>query len=94
MDCWQHEIEKATSEAEVVRSASDYLALWAPRELPPWSLGLSEMRICDGGDIERVNFHLSADNPKGKPTAACQSHLRELARYFSRASTRIGELRG
>ena len=54
MDCWHHEIEKATSEAEVVRSASDYLALWAPRELPPWSLGLSEMRICAGGDIEHI----------------------------------------
>ncbi len=94
MDCWHHEMEKATSEAEIVKNAGDYLKLWAPREIAPWRLGLSEMRIADGGDIERVNFHLSAAAPKSKPASASDSHLRELASYFSRASTRIGELRG
>ena len=94
MDCWHHEIDKATSEAEIVKSASDYLKLWAPREIAPWRLGLSEMRIADGGDIERVNYHLAAQPPKCKPSSASESHLRELASYFSRASTRISELRG
>jgi hypothetical protein len=93
MDCWHHEIEKATSEAEVVKSASDYLKLWAPREIAPWRLGLSEMRIADSADIERVKFHLAATPPKGKPSSASESHLRELAGYFTRAASRIGELR-
>jgi len=33
MDCWHHEIDKARTEEDVVRSASDYLMLWAPRGL-------------------------------------------------------------
>ena len=93
MDCWHHEIEKATSEAEIVKSAGDYLALWAPREIAPWSLGLSEMRIADGGDVERVSFHLKERPPKTPPSVR-ESHMRELARYFSHASTRISQLRG
>ena len=94
MDCWHYEIDKATSEAEIVKSASDYLALWAPREMAPWSLGLSEMRIADRDDIERVKFHLTARRPQGRPASAGESHLRELTGYFVRASARLGELRG
>ena len=94
MDCWHHEIDNATSEAEVVKSASDYLKLWAPREIAPWRLGLSEMRIADRGDIERVKFHLASTPPKSKPASASESHLRELAGYFAHASSKIGELRG
>ncbi len=90
-DCWHHEIEKATSEAEILKSASDYLALWAPREIAPWSLGLSEMRIADPDDIERVKLHLSERPPKA--ASGGESHLRELASYFTRASRRISELR-
>ena len=93
MDCWHHEIEKATSEAEVLKSASDYLVLWTPREIPPWRLGLSEMRIADREDIERVRFHLSERPANAKPASTGESHLRELAHYFSRASERIVELR-
>ena len=90
MDCWQHEIEKATSPAEVFSNASDYLALWAPREIAPSSLGLSEMRIADGDDIERVKLYLKERPPK--TASGRDSHLRELANYFSRASARLGEL--
>ena len=94
MDCWHHEIDKATSEAEVVKSASDYLNLWAPREIPPWRLGLAEMRIADGGDIERVNFHLASRGAASALAPGRESHMRELATYFNRASRRIVELRG
>ena len=45
MDCWHHEIERAASEAEVVKSASDYLFLWAPQELAPVTLGWRDLRI-------------------------------------------------
>jgi hypothetical protein len=91
MDCWHYEIDKATSEAEVVRSASDYLALWAPRELPPVQLGLAALRIENPDDIERVKSHL-ADRP-ATPMTPRDSHMRELADYFFHAATRIGELR-
>jgi hypothetical protein len=93
MDCWHHEIDKATSEAEVVRSAGDYLVLWAPREIAPTTLGLSALRIENCDDIERVKSHL-ADSPAAATAATPQqAHLRELADYFWHAASRIGELR-
>lgn len=93
MDCWHHEIEKATSEAQVVKSASDYLVLWAPRELEPTKLGLNALRIDSCDDIERVKSHLADSPASANPVTPRQAHLRELADYFWHASTRIGELR-
>jgi hypothetical protein len=92
MDCWHHEIETATSEAEVVRNAGEYLLLWAPRELSAGALGLPRMRIESTDDIERVSDRLAhtALPLDRTPQAA---HLRELARYFRHAATRLGELR-
>ena len=91
MDCWHHEIDKANSEAEVVRSAGDFLELWAPRHIPPTRLGLAAMRIENPDDIERVKTHL-ADRP-ATPGNVTDSHLRELADYFFHASNRVAELR-
>ena len=48
MDCWHHEIDKATTEDEVVNSAADFLALWAPQELAPLTLGWRDLRIESG----------------------------------------------
>lgn len=93
MDCWHHEIDKATSEAEVVRSASDYLVLWTPREITPTTLGLDELRIASCDDIERVRSRLPARASNSPPASKVESHLRELADYFIHASARIGELR-
>jgi hypothetical protein len=93
MDCWHHEIDKATTEAEVVRYAGDYLLLWAPRDLDPVNLGLAEMRIESSDDIERVKRWLG-DPQLGKSSATTnRSHLRELSSYFTHAASRIGELR-
>ena len=92
MDCWHHEIEKAKTPDEVVRSASDYLQLWAPRELDPMQLGLVDMHIETPDDIERVKRWLSESEPKASsPTHG--AHLKELAGYFWHASSRLGELR-
>jgi hypothetical protein len=90
MDCWTHELEKASTPEEVMHSANDYLCLWAPRELDSVDLGLAEMHIDSVEDIDRVKRSLMT------PYASLQgnsAHLRELATYFWRASTRIQELR-
>ena len=92
MDCWHHEIDTATSAAELVRNAGEYLLLWAPRELSPAALGLARMRIESTDDIERVNDRL-AHTALPTTSTAHAAHLRELARYFRHAATRIGELR-
>jgi hypothetical protein len=93
MDCWHHEIDKATSEAEIVKSASEYLDLWAPRDLPPIILGLSTLRIENGDDVFRVKENLADSPAKSRSLPPEQSHLREIADYFGHAASRIGQLR-
>jgi len=93
MDCWHDEIDKAMTEADIVRNASDYLVLWAPRELDAISLGLAEMRIGSPEDIERVKRWLGDTLLKDHFRVGNSAHLRELASYFSHAASRIGEIR-
>jgi len=93
MDCWHHEIDKATTEEEVVKCASDYLVLWAPRELEPLALGLVEMRIESGDDVERVKRWLTDSQASAYANSQHAAHLRELAGYFWHVSSRIGQVR-
>ena len=93
MDCWHHELENAASEAEIMKSATDYLRLWTPREMNAMSLGLEELKIRSTDDIETVKRRLS-DSPGFSDAKTREgSHVRELTAYFWRASARIGELR-
>jgi len=92
MDCWHHEIDKAKTVDEVVQSASDYLQLWAPRELDPMQLGLIDMEIDSPEDIERVKRWLCENQPSAvSPTHS--AHLKELTGYFWYAASRVGEIR-
>ena len=91
MDCWHDEIENATSEAQVMKGASDFLRLWAPRGMDPATLGLRALRIECSDDIERVKSRL-VDRPTEESKPA-QSHVRELAEYFSHAANRLSEIR-
>jgi hypothetical protein len=93
MDCWHHEIDKATTTAQVVKCAGDYLALWAPRELEPLAFGLVEMRIESTDDIERVKRWLTDNKASAYSNPSHAAHLRELAGYFWHASSRLAELR-
>ena len=93
MDCWYEELDKASNEDEVLRSATDYLQLWAPRQLDPMNLGLIELRIESGDDIERVRRSLKGSASLAAPSTPQAAHLRELATYFGHAATRMRELR-
>ena len=85
MDCWHREIERSHTEAEVVRSARDFLTLWSPRELAPVTLGWRDLSIESAADIERL-----------KRWTVEESHgeLPELGDYFWHAAARIAEIRG
>src|SRR5712691_10768709 len=93
MDCWHHEIDKATTEEEVVKCAGDYLALWAPRELEPLALGLVEKSIESAEDVERVKRWLTDNKPSAYSNPSHAAHLRELAGYFWHAASRVDEIR-
>jgi uncharacterized protein YoaH (UPF0181 family) len=93
MDCWHHEIDRAATEAEVVKSASDYLFLWAPQELAPVTQGWRDLRIENASDVERVKNWLIEGVASTHAIAPHAAALRELASYFWHAAARINELR-
>jgi hypothetical protein len=93
MDCWHHEIDKATTEDEVVKSAADFLALWAPQELAPLTLGWRDLRIEDASDVERMKQWLVESVSSAHSISPHAAALRELASYFWHAAFRIHELR-
>ena len=93
MDCWQDEIRRATTEAEVVNKAADYLTLWAEVELEPLTQGWRDFTIENAADVERVKRWLVESVNASQSLAPNASELRELASYFWHAAARIGELR-
>lgn len=93
MNCWHREISRASTEAEVVRTAADYLSLWSPRELAPVTLGWRPMRIESGKDIERIEGWF-ADGMAGPLSVAPGAPLyRELRDYLGHAADRLHEIR-
>jgi len=90
MDCWHREIDRASTEDEVVMSAKDYLVLWSPKELAPVTRADDALRIDDGTDIVRFQRRL-AEGCYGMPPRVEQ--LEELATYFWHAAARIREIR-
>jgi hypothetical protein len=93
MNAWLKDIDRATTEAEVVAQARDYCALMHPRDLAPLPQEDREIHIDSQADIPRLREKLA------RRVAAVQSQesetekLRELVSYLSRASERLGELR-
>ena len=85
MDCWQREIARSRTEAEVVRSAVDFMSLWSPRELAPVTRGWRELSIENADDLERVKKWVVEDLPRAEP-------LRELGDYLWHAAARIREI--
>jgi hypothetical protein len=93
MDCWHHEIDRAATEAEVVKSASDYLFLWAPQELASVTQGWRDLRVESAADVERLKRWLIEGLASAHSIAPHAAALRELASYFWHAAARIRDLR-
>ncbi|HUP97709.1 MAG TPA: hypothetical protein VM073_07205 [Usitatibacter sp.] len=89
MDCWHHKLDQANTETEVATQAADYLALWAPSELEPLTLGWREVRVETGEDVARVKKWFLDSPGVADPT----THLHDLAGYFWHAAARIETIR-
>ena len=91
MDCWQREIGRARTEAEVMRNAVEFMVLWSPRELAPVTRGWRQVDIHCAEDLERVTKWVVEDLPaEASPDS---EPLRELGDYLWYASARIREIR-
>ena len=87
MDCWQREIARSRTEAEVVRNAVDFMALWSPGELAPVTMGWRPVKIENADDLERVKKWVVED------VGPAETPLRELGDYLWYASARIRQIR-
>jgi hypothetical protein len=93
MDCWHREIERASTEAEVVARARDYLVLWAPNELEPLIRSDDTVHLEDGADIVRYQRRLAEGFFESRCSLPKAEQLQELSSYFWHAAARIREIR-
>jgi hypothetical protein len=92
MKAWLADIDHARTRAEVVACARDYVSLLHPRELDPLPQECRELRIEGEADIPRLREKLSDGYARAREADAETESIRDLVEYFSRASTRLGEL--
>jgi hypothetical protein len=93
MNAWLKEIDRATTEAEIVTSARDYCSLMNPRDLEPLPKEYREIRIENDADIPRLHERLAQGYAGLRAHASEVERLRDLLNYLSRATERLGELR-
>ena len=89
MQTWLREIDRARTEAEVVATTRDYLALWSPAEFPE---DCRQIRIDTQADIARWRDQL-ADTFARARTAEVSPRLQDLVTLVARADERLGEIR-
>jgi hypothetical protein len=94
MDSWFKDLERAKTEAEIVAGARDYCSLLNPRELDALPKECREIHIEEGVDIPRLRAQLSDVYSRVRDREGETEGLRHLVDYLSRASERLGELRG
>jgi hypothetical protein len=93
MNAWFKDIDRATTEAEVLASARDYCSLLHPRDLEPLPAELRKIQIENGSDITSLRERLEQGCAGIKAHASDVEKLRDLLSYLSRAADRVGELR-
>ena len=86
---WQERLDTATSEAEVIDVARDYLATVSPREIGSLPEALRPGKIVDANDITTYAFDLVRQECHDEGT---QHLVQRLAHIMSRASIRLSEI--
>jgi hypothetical protein len=93
MNAWFKEIDRATTEAELVSNARDYCSLMHPRDLAPLPQECREIRIDSDSDIPRLREQLAQGYAVVRSHASEVEKLRDLVSYLSKVSERLGEIR-
>ena len=93
MNTWFKEIDRATTEAELVANARDYCALMHPRDLAPLPMESREIRIDSDSDIPRLREKLAQGYAGLRNQSSDVEKLRDLVSYLSKVTERLGEIR-
>ena len=94
MNAWFKEVDRATTQAELVSNARDYCSLVHPRDLAPLPAEFREIVIESGSDIPRLREKLAKGYAGVRGHASEVEKLRELVSYLAKVSARLGEIRG
>ena len=93
MKTWFKEIDRATTEAELVSTARDYCALVHPRDLASLPTEDREIRIENDADIPRLRERLAQGCAGVRGHDSDVEKLRDLLSYLAKASDRLSEIR-
>lgn len=93
MNTWFKEIDRATTEAELVTNARDYCALMHPRDLAPLPKESREIRIESDSDIPRLREQLAEGYAQARSPSSDVEKLRDLVSYLSKVTERLGEIK-
>jgi hypothetical protein len=93
MNGWLRDIDRATTEAEILAHTQDYLSLVHPRDLAVLPQELRTIRIERDSDIPVWRERLA----KGCAAVHAPPHevarVHEMVSYLSKAAERLGEIR-
>ena len=90
MKSWLTDIERATTEAELVANARDFCTLVHPRDLEALPQELRQIRIEAPEDIARLQQKLAACAAQQRSGDA--QKLGDLCAFISKAAQRLGEI--
>jgi hypothetical protein len=93
MNTWFKDIDRATTQAEVVANARDFCALVNPRDLAPLPEGCRSIHIESDEDIARVREAIAQGYAQVRSHASEVEKLRDLLSYLAKASERLNEIR-
>ena len=92
MIAWYHLIDNATTSAEVVSAARDYLASWTPHEISLLPERCRPGKLRDASDIEFLHDLVIEEYRNSHASGEGLSRLQELTSFLVRASQRLAEL--
>jgi hypothetical protein len=90
---WLKDIDRATTEAEIVARARDYCSLISPRDLLPLPEDCRQIRIDNDADIPRLRERLARGCERARAHASELEKARQLVSYLSHAAERLGAIR-
>ena len=93
MNSWHRDIDRATTEAEILAHTQDYLSLVHPRDLAALPEDLRTIRIERETDITVWRERLAKGCASLHAHDSDMARVQEMVSYLSKAADRLGEFR-
>jgi hypothetical protein len=93
MNAWLREIDRATTEAEIVAQTRDFFCLVHPRDLAFLPEDERAIHIDKDADIALLRERIAQRSVNVRASALDVDRVREMLSYLSKATQRLGEIR-